>query len=637
MTTQSNNNLLYAVLILFLMGSCGTDDDNPIPIEDATTESFSELSVTDFSQLETPFESLLNSLDPGGRVKDHEVSQDELIELLEEIFHQSLVVDSEEDTERGLTVTKFLIQLSDEAYVEFSIVSELGKILEIEGQVGPFDYDVEAGGSFVNLSQALQNALSEISGGEIERWELEIEEDNHWEFEVHVVNDEGRWEIEIDAFSGELIKIKRKNISIDEEKGFDRPGEEAPDDIKEIALSIAPGEIIHARQKVRDDESLWFIAILTESGSKVKITLNSSGDLIEVKGDEKPFEYVVEPGDDLLTFLEAKEILHNEFDGELLEWKLREYEDDNDDARWIYKFEIIQGDKIFEIKLNAATGAFVSFDRQDDDIDHLPQEIRDLISSIIEAEIVEAHLENNDRTWYIKVVTSDGSEVKIKIDRDSGELVEIKGSDSTFDYEVTPGLDLMVLSAILEVVLDTGDEELVRWRLEFNSDETWVYELIIEANDQKIKIILDAATGAILVEEITEPENDDVPSELLQQALDLIDGEVAKTEKEGGDIVYWKIKIETADGAHIYIGFDQEGNLRNIEDNEGPFDYNIEPGMDLISFAEAKEIALDTGDETLVGWELESDDTGEWFYKLKITVNNEQSIVEIDALTGEVI
>ena len=200
MALISNNNkgqLLLILLALFVF-ACGTDEDN-LPVEDATTENFTDLTVEQLSQIETPFEALTSAILPGGRVKSHEVSPDDVIEILEELFPGGIVVETEEDEERGLTVLKFQVQLDDDAFIEFSLIVELGKILEIEGQLGPFNYDLEPGGNFVGLQRAIQEALGEITGGEIERWELELEEDNKWEFEVHIVNDEGRWEIEIDA------------------------------------------------------------------------------------------------------------------------------------------------------------------------------------------------------------------------------------------------------------------------------------------------------------------------------------------------------------------------------------------------------------------------------------------------------
>ena len=640
MTFKSDIKLLMAVLFVFIISSCGTDSD-PIPIEDAITESFDDLTVEQIDQLETPFEALLQTISPGGRVANHEISVEEVIALLEEFFQGSLVVEVEEDVERGLTVLKFQIKLNDEAFIEFSIVTEKGKILEIEGQAGPFDYDIDAGGNFVTLNEALQAALDEIEGGEIERWELEIEEDNKWEFEIHVVNDEGRWEIEIDAFSGKILKIKLKNKTRDEEKDFDGPKDEAPEDILAKALEIVPGEVVHSQKKERDNQDAWFIAIRTEGGALVKVQLNMDGAFVEAKGEERPFDYVVEPGGELMTFAAAKERLFSETDGDIHEWKLRQKERGADEL-WVYQFKVAQGDEKFEVKINAVTGEFLEFDREheEDGVRHLPDDIIAIIQSMIDGEIVEAEVEDeHDRlAWEITVITADGSEVKFLIEKETGELVAIKGHEGSFDYEVTPGNDLLPLSAILEIVLDTGDEELFEWRLDFNDDQKWVYEVEIFANDKKIKIVLDATTGEILREDIKDddPNDHEVPDEIIDFALELIDGDIADAIFKGEDVIFWKVKIETANGAHVYFGFNEEGELVNIEDPEGPFDYNVEPAMDLISFNAAKEIALDTGDEELKGWELEMDNEGNWFYKLFIVVNNEEITVKINAVTGEV-
>lgn len=640
MIAKLKNYLLLITPLLFLFSACGTDEDT-LPVEDAGTESFTNLTVEQISQLETPFEALTELIKPGGRVKSHEISIEEVIEVLEELFPESFVVETEEDEERGLTIVKFQIQLDGDAFIEFSLIVELGRILEIEGQLGPFEYDIEPGGSFIGLQEAIQTALGEISGGEIERWELELEEDNRWEFEIHVVNDEGRWEIEIDAFSGRIIKIKFKNKSIEEEDDFDRPGDEAPTDIVELALSIVPGEVVHARKKERDDESFWFIAIMTPANSLVKVALTASGKLLEVKGSEKPFDYAVEPGDDLLNFTEAKEILHNEVDGELLEWKLRQRKR-GDLLIWVYQFEVAKGDELFEVKINAVTGSIIEFDEEheDDGISHLPESVKEIVNGIVEGEIIDAEIETDHdrRAWEITVATSGGAEVEVTLEEESGELVEVEGADGPFDYEVTPGSGLMNFSTIREIVLDTGDEKIVEWELEFNSEFKWVYEVILQAGDKEIRIKIDAETGEILFEEIDELSPEDlIPEELLELAEHLVDGEIFKVFKEGSDLIFWIVKVETDNGAFVFIGFTKDGHIVNIEGKEGSFDYNVEPGMGLISFNAAKEIGLDTGDEVLFGWELESNDQDEWFYKLFIKVDNQETTVKVDAQTGDIV
>ena len=59
MNFKSYNNRLIILIMLLFLGACGTDDDNLSPIEDVTTESFSNLTVEQFSLIETPFEALL--------------------------------------------------------------------------------------------------------------------------------------------------------------------------------------------------------------------------------------------------------------------------------------------------------------------------------------------------------------------------------------------------------------------------------------------------------------------------------------------------------------------------------------------------------------------------------------------------
>lgn len=331
---------------IFLLLSCDTNEDFIIPIEDFEQEIFEDLTLEQFAALPTPFEAEF-APSPGGRTSGDPADLAEILLKLEEIFEGASITEIEEKEERGLLVWEIHLKMPTGGIVEVVFVQDAGKILKIEGQSGPFDYDVTPGGDFINLSDAFKAAM-QVKEGEITRWELELEEQDQWEYEIHLENAEGRWEVEIDAFTGEVIKIKRKDTDDDHDR--DVPGETAPDEIIQKALDILEGRVIHSEADEEDGFKVWEVFIRTESEAVVKFTfLQDSGRLLQIKGKKPPFDYDFKPGEDFLLFSEAKHLALSYIEGEIIKWKFgfEDISDDdlrngrtNEEEEWIYKFHI---------------------------------------------------------------------------------------------------------------------------------------------------------------------------------------------------------------------------------------------------------------------------------------------------------
>jgi len=226
---------IIAVILSFLFFTCNEEEGSILNIpEDVDVtryapENFPVLSLEEFNAIETPLESLLVGLIPNGRVSSHLTFIDEIVHKLEEVF-SGVAIEIKTGEERGLTVWEIEIKFEGGGKIEIVIVQKAGKILEIEGQAGPFDFNLDPGGSFISLNEAIDIAFS-VMEGELERWELELEENNRWEWEMHIVNGEGRWEIEIDAFTGEILGIKKKEGDKGDEPELEDPGDPAPEDV----------------------------------------------------------------------------------------------------------------------------------------------------------------------------------------------------------------------------------------------------------------------------------------------------------------------------------------------------------------------------------------------------------------------
>ncbi len=500
---------LFAVplmAILIMVSSCQEDDISKGPdfeFTEGTQETFDPLTLETLSTIQTPFADLFG-ISTAGRIDEFDISIDTIKTLIENNLQGATVVDFEVDEERGLTVWKIAIKFETGSYLEIVIVPELAKVLEVEGQRGPFDYDLDFGDGFVTLQQAIDAALEAVGSGEVIRWELELEEENEWEFEILIVNELGKWEVEIKAGDGVLIEIKGKDRDEEDEVERDVPGEEASQDIIDAALAIVEGEVIHSEREEDDEGDVWEVVVKTSSGAIVKIELLSDGTILEIDGEDKPFDYEVTPGEDLLTFREALEIAQALTDGKLSEWGL-----EREEGVLIYEFEFRTELGVLEITLDASSGDVLSKEldgeekddgEKDGEGDHkdaeFPQSLEEVVSGIVEGQIIRTELETPDSIWYVKVMIVEGVYVKLEMTNE-GELLNIEGSYAPFDYEVTPGGDLITFSRAKEIAFTDRDGELIEWALDHTEDGNWIYELYIAQGETKITVKVNAATGEL--------------------------------------------------------------------------------------------------------------------------------------------
>lgn len=128
-------------------------------------------------------------------------------------------------------------------------------------------------------------------------------------------------------------------------------------------------------------------------------------------------------------------------------------------------------------------------------------------------------------------------------------------------------------------------------------------------------------------------------NEAAAKALQIISGTVTSTELDSSGVANeWEVTVVTDGGAEVEVEFDQAtGQLVEIEGDQGPFDYEINPGQGLISFSQAKDIALNAAAGEIESWELEKDASGNWIYEFTLINDGQTESVEIDAVTGTVL
>ena len=638
------------LLVAFVFHSCVVDEFNDIKFQSFETEEFSDLSLSTVASLETPFQSVFNS--PGSRTKG-DIDLADISEKLDELFPDATVLDVEEETERGLSVWEIKLKMPGGGILKLYFVKELNKIIKIKGKSGPYDYEIDPGGSFIPFSEAKQLALQTIGGGEIEKWSLEIEENNEWEYEIHIFHEGNRFEVEIKGFENEVIAVKEKHEADDLEID-DELEATPPDAVAEFALSLFQGEIIHSETKQEDDFIRWKIYIESSSGAIVKFKIVENPlQLIEMEGERGPFDYDINPGDQFINLHAAIEIALSEIGGELTKWEFEAKHDEDEDHEgnadrfWFYKINIIAGDQVLKIIIHAETGAVLNLEGEANHQDIAPDAVAELALSLFHGEIIhsEKHQDGDRQIWKLYIESESGAIVEFKILEDPLELIEMEGEIGPFDYDIDPGEAFISLREARDIALSLTDGELLAWEFEPEHSDGhvfMVYELIYTMDDEKFEILIHAETGEILSDDHNGNGNANVPDAVAEFARAVFDGDIVHSElffEENHHI--WHLALASVSGAMVELAILEDPlKLVGATGFTGPFDYNIEPGEPYISLIAAIEAARIKTEGELIMWSfLPVPHVGQisFIYALIFNTGMEDVEVIVHAETGEII
>ncbi len=120
----------------------------------------------------------------------------------------------------------------------------------------------------------------------------------------------------------------------------------------EIAYSAIDAEVVRAEKKYVSERLLWRLNIQARSGSSIVMSiLTGEGRITEVKSDEGPFDYDLDPGQGLIRFSEAKTVAEKEAGTVILKWKLAETS-----SGFQYHFWFFTKGGPAQFKMNAKTG-----------------------------------------------------------------------------------------------------------------------------------------------------------------------------------------------------------------------------------------------------------------------------------------
>ena len=276
------------------------------------------------------------------------------------------VVQTQSDTERGLVVWEVKVRTASGGLVETKIVSATGAVLEIEGDTGPFDYEVTPGSPLVPLSVARAAALA-AQAGTLKQWQLEMEESNLWEYEFYIIAaDATVFEVEVNATTGVVLSRKTRGGLGENDGGQSHEDDEdvpdlgpVPDAVRSAALALVPGSTFEEASPERENGVIVWEVKLAAGSAEVRVSiLPETLAVWELASKDPAYAGDLDPGQGLVTLQEARATAVTAADhpaSEIVRWQLQR---DESDATWQWRFRF-EGATDAQVRINATTGAVV--------------------------------------------------------------------------------------------------------------------------------------------------------------------------------------------------------------------------------------------------------------------------------------
>lgn len=83
---------------------------------------------------------------------------------------------------------------------------------------------------------------------------------------------------------------------------------------------------------------------------------------------------------------------------------------------------------------------------------------------------------NSDNLWEVRVMTPSGAIIKFEYFETTGQIREIQGLTSPFDYDLNPGNGLILYQDARVIALTAKSGNITSWKLEKDeSDNRWEY------------------------------------------------------------------------------------------------------------------------------------------------------------------
>lgn len=213
----------------------------------------------------------------------------------------------------------------------------------------------------ISKDEAKKIALGLVDG-EIVKFELDDfrDDDDTPEYEIKIVKDGVKYEIEIDAISGKVKEFEKENdnraskpANNNTSKTPAKKGKISADEAKKIALDLVNGTIV----KFEEDDDEFELKIVKDS-IKYEIEIDAfSGKVKEFEKDDDDDHRSSKPAKpSKISANEAKKIALNLVNGTIVD-----FEEDDDE----FEIEIIKDGIEYEIEIDAYTGKVLEFEIDD--------------------------------------------------------------------------------------------------------------------------------------------------------------------------------------------------------------------------------------------------------------------------------
>lgn len=365
-------SLLLSAAALMATEAC-TDGTGPNPAAPSTprVETFGPITASVVQQSAGPFAQT------AAPATTAPITIDSASARVRAILPGATIVSAKVDDERSLATWKVEARLASGARVEFELLQSNGLVISIEGEMGPYDYDLNPGNGIVTFANARTAALA-AQAGTIVQWELELEERDRWEYEFYIRDAQGAlWEVELDAKTGRVLERKSKRGSGRDSAG-DRGDDDddtlsigaIPDSIRQRVVGMVSGATLREVETERDnDVHVWELEFRSTQGRKIEIkVLVADGTLFEVEGDDAPGSANVTPGNGLIDLTTALGLATAAQAGTVDEWELSRNRDNR--FEWRFYIEAANGaDYIVRIDATTRAVSVIRDDSDDDDDD----------------------------------------------------------------------------------------------------------------------------------------------------------------------------------------------------------------------------------------------------------------------------
>lgn len=146
------------------------------------------------------------------------------------------------------------------------------------------------------------------------------------------------------------------------------------------------------------------------------------------------------------------------------------------------------------VEARLAEGPFAGDARALASQDDAVERVKEVLSG--EPGRVEEGVEHGRPVWEVHVRLDGGAPIEVKVDQGTGHVVELKGDEAPFDYDLSPDGFVTLQQAIAEA-MRLAPGTLIRWKLHLEEDGSlWEYELeVLDADGEEQEVEVDAESG----------------------------------------------------------------------------------------------------------------------------------------------